>query len=228
MTAAIMNAHVRDNFNALAPTVAGAIAVGNGTDMTLQAVGASNAVPMADAACTIGWAWKQTAAVLIQDIETTSASAAITFSSIASGFRHLRVVGMARFSGGADVIAAQLNGDATTVYDSNRVNFSNATNFTETLAASGFRIVSINGGGGASDSWGSFTMEFNDYAEATAHKQTLQYYGFAAGSATTNIQFGLGTGRWRSSASITSIKLYPYSSTGASFVSGVKVSLYGM
>lgn len=57
VTAAIMNAHVRDNFNALAPITLGQIVTGNGTAPAFLSVGANNLFLVADSACTAGMKW---------------------------------------------------------------------------------------------------------------------------------------------------------------------------
>ena len=160
-----------------------------------------------------------------------SPAGSVTFSSIPSTYRSLRLDTVNRGDTAADVIGVRIrfNGDNTTIYDSEQMTgVGNVSQSFESLSQGGADVgetpaANANAGQGA---YAVITIPF--YSGTTFWKglisnHLLQYQttGTAQSSRFLTKQW---SARWRSTAAINSIVIFP---TAGSFIAGSSFVLYG-
>lgn len=165
---------------------------------------------------------------LIESVILTGSQASITFSSLgtySSTYKHLQIRMIARDARAVDINNAFLrfNGDTTTNY-SYHLLVGNGSTVTSDAGVSNDSAVA-GGSVGASGTANAFAPSVVDILDpfSTTKNKTVRSLTGQNSSAST---IRLWSSNWRSTASVTSINIYPSSSTG--FVSGSRFSLYGL
>lgn len=160
----------------------------------------------------------------------SGAVASVTFSDISQGYSHLTLVCQARTSVAAetDVILLRFNGDTGSNYDAQVFSVIDGT----LLGVAGRAATSIGLGRceGANSRASNFSptqAKIFGYS-LTDREKWLQALSASFGdvSADADLREEYRTGRWRSTAAITSITLLP--NTGPNFVAGSEFQLYGV
>ncbi len=167
---------------------------------------------------------------LISTQTLSGAAATITFSSIASTFTHLKLVGMGRISGGvvSDTIGLRFNSDsgANYCYEQTLMSASGPASPGGVAAAAQIVIVFFPGASATAGTCGTFEVVVPAYAGTTFNKNVMSV-GFIATGTTTSTQFiEDNRGQWVSTAAITRIDLFV--SGGSNFIAGSVFSLYGI
>ena len=154
-------------------------------------------------------------------LSTTSLTgASVTVSSIASGYRDLRVfIEQYRPATDATPLQVRLNSDATTLYNYG----ADLNNSTITRNVEEIRASASNTDNGASNS--QIIMTFQEYTNTNVWK-IANVYGFTNNSTTaTNAEARMGYGIWFNTAAITSLTFFPSSgnfTSGTVYIYGVK------
>jgi len=145
-----------------------------------------------------------------------SAAASVTFSSISGSYTDLVIIFNGQFSSAARQIAVQFNSDTGSNYSGTALGGTGSVaesyrDINKTLIYLGYmptansQIMSIS--------------QIMNYSNSTTYKTALFRSNDAAGYVAT------GTGLWRSTAAITSIKVFPQA---GDFNSGSTFTLYGI
>jgi hypothetical protein len=173
---------------------------------------------------------------LISTTTLTSDTASVSFSSlntVASAYRHLRVVLTARAgtNGTGQSINLKINGDTSSIYNAQSFyNFVGTTNRTWVYINSTDSVGSFLGGGEGQTSYPymfhSNIYEFFNFSSTSINKQYQCLNGCAIGDSSgtgySNISFN--NGMWASTAAITSITF----TLASNFKTGSRFSLYGI
>jgi hypothetical protein len=193
-------------------------------------IGTDTHVLTADSAQTLGLKWALGGMTFISQTTLSGSVTSITFSSISGSFRHLFIECQLRTDRVSewDSVLLRFNSDTGANYDRQQLYTSGAT-----LGASVSRAATSMAGAVA-EAANSRASNFAPgiifipfYKETDAEKWIMglgAYYGDV--SADTDMLSIFRTNRWRSTVAITSITILP--ETGTNFVSGSKVSLYGI
>jgi len=157
-----------------------------------------------------------------------SPAASVTFSGIAGTFTDLLLTIQARSSTAStqDTVLIQLNADTGANYDTQANNTSNTgtTSGGQILAGTSMNPSSISAASSPANMTGSAQFLFLNYAGTTFDKTMLASYGLiGTASALSN---GASWNQWRSTAAVTSVKLFLGS--GANFVTGSEFTLWGV
>lgn len=167
---------------------------------------------------------------LISETVLTGNAASIVFASLPQGYRNLVLMCQVRTSVAAetDVILLRFNGDTGSNYDAQAFSVNDGT----LLGVAGRAATSIGLGRceGANSRASNFSptqAKIFGYS-LTDREKWLQALSASFGdvSADADLREEYRTGRWRSTAAITSITLLP--NTGPNFVSGSEFQLYGV
>lgn len=160
--------------------------------------------------------------------KTPSGVGTVTFTSLGSGYKALRVAVFGRSTAVAttDNVWLQFNGDTTNVYDWQYSQSTGAANSTPSgLIATNHMIVGVlTGANAVADSPGQTVIDIPYPFDTTFQKSGHFYGGLLHTAATTGILDFHGNGRWRSTAALTSITVLLDT---ANFVAGTKIALYG-
>ena len=158
----------------------------------------------------------------IQSITTISTSTEITFSNIPQIYQDLVVVAsMKGTTGTVSGVGLQFNGDTSSLYSFTYVQGTGSA----AQSARTTNQASINIGPGnaqiptASNTFGPCVFNVQNYSNATTNKAVIQ-----RGNNSSEM-VGLLSGVWRSTAAITSMRLFIYA---GSFDSGCTFDLYGI
>jgi hypothetical protein len=204
----------------------------NGTSTVRIPVGSNGQVLIARSTATIGSAWETAVTqpageyLLIGSSYITANTATVSFTSIASSYKALILTGIARSSGsGAPVIAVRYNtgtGARTlgyTRYDDG----SGGSVQTFTTTNQNFIDLEVYGSCTSTNSsglFGFFRYEFNNFNGGGGKGTSVGFLGTTNRTAITHAYF--------QSNEITQISVFHGASSGASFVSGSKVLLFGI
>lgn len=166
--------------------------------------------------------------VLIADSEATGDVTDITFSSIPGNFRHLNLVVQARGDQAATAtsLLLQFNGDTGNNYDYQYLaGQAAALAAAESFAATSIFLGQVAGGTAGAGISGGADILIHNYSGSTLNKTLSCLCSTKKSTAGAGMLTWFIGGFWRSSAAITSIKLYPGSDN---FVAGTVASLYGL
>lgn len=154
----------------------------------------------------------------LANFTVSTAQSSVTFSSIPSGYRDLRVVITGSVSAD-NVIAIVLNGDTTTTnyFYVNAYAQSGSTG-SQTNNSYYFGVFGTNGPNMA-------TLELFDYSATDKHKTALSRFYRHNASATYNDTSGMYVLRWANTAAVTSLRL---DATTSTFAVGSTFTLYGI
>jgi hypothetical protein len=156
-------------------------------------------------------------------------TANITFSSIPSTYTHLQIRGIARNTytggtGGVDNLFIQLNGDTANNYSAHSLDGYGTTAGSQYYNAETFGFWIMQSGGTGTQPFGAFVLDILDYANTNKYK-TIR--GLAGIDGNGYGRIVLGSGNWRNTNAVTSIKLY---SSGGSYnlAQYTTLALYGI
>lgn len=155
---------------------------------------------------------------LINSTTLTTATASVTFSSIPATYTDLVLVANGLVTTSGDNILMQFNSDTATNYSTTILDADGTT--ASSIRASTKSYINLDDYGFWGTSWGAVTIvNIFDYANTTTNKTIL--------SRANNSSNGLSAcvGLWRSTAAITSVKVYPNVRT---FDTGSTFKLYGI
>jgi hypothetical protein len=155
-------------------------------------------------------------------------TASVTFSSIPAGYSALEMHIQARGDTASSVtnINLQFNADTAANYDTqSHYGQTSSTGAVETLAGTSITIPEIAAASAPANHAGTLRLSIPRHAATTWFKSvdgtSTSSFGTGAGALVTRKI----SGRWRSTAAITSIKLQP---AAGSFVTGSSFTLYGL
>ena len=224
VTAAIMNAHVRDQLNAYWPyTTAGDQAYASAADTVARlAIGTAGQVETTNAGATAPeWAG---GLKLIEEISLGAATASFDFTSIPQYYTHLKIMLQARGDRAAtsDNLYLRFNNDSGNNYDteSNQAGLGTTENF----GGSYINCGSIVAGTGTADIANQGVVWINNYSGTTYHK-TSSYVGQLKYQNLAPIYTYVNSGFWRSTAAITRVTIY---TVNGDLDAGSVASLYGL
>jgi hypothetical protein len=169
-----------------------------------------------------------TATPAMELISTTilgSNTATVTFSAIASTYKHLQIRMTNRDTSSSNIRPAgiQFNGDTASNYQAHRIYGDGASVSSDYLATS-YIQYKIPGNGALASVWSGAVLDILNYANTTTYKTTRMLSGFYGGNGSSEI--GLYSGNWRSTSAITSVSLIALNSNA--FATGSRFSLYGI
>lgn len=160
--------------------------------------------------------------------ELFGAAASYDFASIPADYRHLHVVLVGRSDTAAanTTLLMRFNGDATAVYDWQRLSANSATvSSASTVGDTSLQVGFLAAANATAGKAGQNIVDLADYAGTTFHKEFISQVFFADGTAQSNMFFTSRGGLWRSTAAITRVELFP---GAGSFVAGSRATLYGI
>lgn len=164
---------------------------------------------------------------LIDSVRVTANATAVVFGSIPTHYSHLHIVGRGRHTGALDTdvhVYANFNGDSATNYAWEETRGAGTSTVGIGLDGDvGVIVGSCGASAGPAGAFGLTDCHIFDYGSTAAEKGTdgdfeVRITGFQA-----ILHMG---GWWKSTAPITSIKLYPQGSYD--WTSGTEYSLYGI
>lgn len=147
-------------------------------------------------------------------IATTNISGTntLTFSSIPSTYKHLRIMGWARTSNSVQVAGAVIlraNSDTGSNYAQHSL-YGNGSSAVATGSASTTSIdihSQIPGDSATASTMGVMIVDILDYASTTKNKTVRCFWGADANTASTNWRAGINSGVWLSTSAITSLTI---------------------
>jgi hypothetical protein len=154
-------------------------------------------------------------------IATTTLGSAVnsyTFTSISGSYTDLVLIVRGQFASGADYPVFQFNGDTSSNYSETNLKGNGS------VASSGYATSRVftspsSFGAGTTEPF-MFISNFNNYANTTTYKNVFSRWSNPAQETAATI------GLWRSTAAITSIKIYGL--TGQTLAVGSNFTLYGI
>ena len=155
-------------------------------------------------------------------------SASVTFSSIPSTYRNLRLYIVCRSDNASTNVnlLVRFNGDTAANYDYQELAGQQAVVVAvEQLAQTSIPMREMTGSTSPASHPGIFTIDIPWYAGTTFFKTTINQSSWSNGTATGTLVIRNAMGRWRSASAITSITLLP---AAGNFISGSSFSLYGI
>ena len=147
-----------------------------------------------------------------------SAANSYTFTSISGSYTDLVLIVRGQFASGADYPVFQFNGDTGSNYSETNLR-GNGSSASSGYAANRVFTSPSSFGAGTTEPF-MFTASFNNYSNSTTYKSVLSRWSNPAQEAAATI------GLWRSTAAITSIKIYGL--TGQTFAVGSNFTLFGI
>ena len=146
----------------------------------------------------------------IATVSLSSAQTSVEFTSIPSTYSHLQIRGIARNSytggtGSLDNIFVQLNGDTANNYSAHSLDGYGTTAGAQYYNAETFGFFITQSGGTGTQPFGAFVLDILDYKDTNKYK-TIR--GLAGIDGNGYGRMVLGSGNWRNTSAITSIKFY--------------------
>jgi hypothetical protein len=163
---------------------------------------------------------------LIESVILTGAQATVTFSNLgnyASNYRHLQIRGSYRNNNGGTGIEAgtiRFNGDTGANYSWHELWEGTPQSG---INQTGIRLQTM-ARNGVDNHFASGVFDILEPYNTTKNTSTRALAGHFLNSGTGSTFFGLSSGSWRNTASITSISL----NTASSFITGSRFSIYGI
>jgi len=161
--------------------------------------------------------------ILISSQVLASPTASVTFSSIPSTYRDLRVVIVGQMGSAATAqgTSLRINADSGTNY--NRVYMAGLGSSTSSSVAASLNAYFTEEW--SNTEWVQYQLDFLDYATIDRHKSFLVRNGAAGNAASAQC------GRWASTAAITSLTFYgsdAFAGVADSWIAGSTFYLYGI
>lgn len=159
----------------------------------------------------------------------SGSEATYTFSSIPSGYSHLRLIMVAR----SQVVAAsanvslQINGDTGTNYNRERIQGAHSTLASVgSITSANIAFAAIPGSTAPAGDCGVAEVLIPMYAGTTFNKQIIAPGSNREGTTTAGQVATFTGGTWLNTAAITSLRVFE--SASSNFTAGSTVSLYGI
>jgi len=166
----------------------------------------------------------------IATLNGNGSSSSVTFSSIPTSYSHLQIrCLMVNTAAGTGTVQAQLqmNSDTSTNYSWHWLGGSGGNPSANGGASASF--INLLGGesyAGSFSIWSVGVIDIMDY-NSTAINKTIRWFGGANGNETGgNYSYGVGSGVWRQTNSVTSITIK--TSSGNAWASSSRFALYGI
>lgn len=156
-----------------------------------------------------------------------SPAANITFSSIPGTYRHLLILWQGACSNvsGALTLQCQFNADTTTNYDWIQNTFGGTGIAASADSGTGGALIDCGAvGGTTSTGTTGGRIEIHNYAATTLQKTLLALSTVKNANTAGNIFWKASGGHWRSTAAITSVKVFP---SAGNLITGTTMTLYG-
>ena len=164
----------------------------------------------------------------ISTVTLTGTQASIEFTSIASTYSHLQIRLMARSNRAGvvnDSLQLQFNSDTGTNYDDHYLIGDGSTAVSSSEVSNSFiSLYRITGAGAGASTFGVSVIDILDYKNTNKYKTVR---GLSGDDNNGDGRISLGSGLWRNTAAITSIKLFPNGGS-SSFVQYSTAALYGI
>jgi len=153
----------------------------------------------------------------------STATASITFSSIPATYTHLQVRFIASMTAsGPDDLKIRFNGDTASNYTRHYLYGSGSTAGAGASASIAFGAIGVNTLPTTASTFGAGVVDILDYANTNKYKTLRALAGYDANGSG---YIALSSSLWQSSSAITSIELFPISSTFPQYSS---FALYGI
>ncbi len=155
-------------------------------------------------------------------------AASIDFTGIPPDWAHLLVVAYLRGDVGAVAtpINVRFNSDTGNNYDRQYdLGTGSTASAGESFAQTWAQVGNCAGGNAGANLFGALTLDIPFYSQASNNKVISSSWAGKWGTSSGNMESGMMSAFWRSSAAITTVSLMP---TSGNFVSGSRVTLYGM
>ena len=165
---------------------------------------------------------------LISSTVLTGSAATVSFSSIASTYKHLeiRVASRTDLAGSSDYIFMRFNSDTASNYTRHDIDGTGSAVEVDAGAnQSSIRQSYTAGASLTANAFGASVTSVLDYASTSKFKTSRSLSGVTYASGTSGA-IALMSGLWRSTSAVTSIELRP--AFGTNFVAGSRFSLYGI
>ena len=165
--------------------------------------------------------------VLIAEVDLDSADGAISFTSIPSDHRHLKIIASLRSdNAGADTADITFNSDSANNYDDQLLRGDAATaSASDNFGTDGIPI-GLSGNSVAAGLFDGIEIHVFDYKHANKNKAVLMYSALKGGVTTGLLDVRVTAGFWRSNSAITQIDLTPQA--GTNFKQYSQAQLYGL
>lgn len=166
--------------------------------------------------------------VLLAEETLSGTQASIDFASIAQDWSHLSLVGYLRGDTAATSasVAIRFNGDSGSNYDRQYLAGSGATaTAVETFGASSAQIGECAAASASANLFSGLVIDIPHYAQPDNNKSAVSAWALKVSTSTGGMAAGRIAAFWRSSAAITQVTIFP---TAGSFITGSRLSLYGM
>jgi hypothetical protein len=159
----------------------------------------------------------------LQVITVGAAASSVTFTNIPGTYSHLqiRMIG-SMTSGGPDDCRIQFNSDTGNNYARHYIVGSGSAASASGTATTSFGIISANMLPSTASTFGAAVIDILDYANTNKYKTMRALGGYDANGSG---YVGLSSTLWQNTNAITSVKLYPTSST---FPQYSQFSLFGI
>lgn len=202
----------------------------NGTSTVRIPVGSNGQVLIARSTATIGSAWETAATqatgeyLLIGSSYITANTATVSFTSITSSYKVLILTGIARSSGSSSPIISVRYNNGTGTRVLNYTQYDNGSGAVSSVTTNDTNLVDLDlygssGSDNASGLFGFFRYEFRNVSGGNSKASSVGFQG-------TNRIFM--TEAFFQSDAITQISVFHGAGSGASFVSGSKILLFGI
>ena len=202
----------------------------NGTSTVRIPVGSNGQVLIARSTATIGSAWETAATqatgeyLLIGSSYITANTATVSFTSITSSYKVLILTGIARSSGSSSPIISVRYNNGTGTRVLNYTRYDDGSGAVSSVTTNDTNLVDLDlygssGSDNASGLFGFFRYEFRNVSGGNSKASSVGFQG-------TNRIFM--TEAFFQSDAITQISVFHGAGSGASFVSGSKILLFGI
>lgn len=181
-----------------------------------------------DAAATWNQVYPHTGVTKIAENILVGTAASVTFSSIPATYRSLQLMIVARGDTAATFIntAMRFNGDTGANYDDGRIVAAATTvSAAETINGTSMLIGDAAAASATAGLPSTWNIWIPWYAGTTFWKQHLTQNELGTGTGTGTIHTRVFTGRWRNTAAINSLTIFP---TAGNFIAGSSFALYGI
>lgn len=166
--------------------------------------------------------------VLLASSTLSGSQASIDMTSVPADWGHLLLVAYLRGDTATGTIAVnlRLNGDSGSNYDYQSLAGSGATaSAAEAFGQAQARVGSCPAASATASVFGALVIDIPFYSQADNNKAFTSQSCNKSGTSTGNLGIEAYGGAWRSSALVSQVTILPGS---GNFVSGSRVSLYGM
>lgn len=169
--------------------------------------------------------------VEIETIDGDGSSTTIDFQNIPATYKHLFLIGQARFTGAVTeaLIEARFNNDGTGVYNEQDLIGDGATPATNAaINQTEITLGKVPGGSATANHAGQVSAHVPNYAETNLYHTINGEYSHIRDDTTTNFETGISGGVWKNTAAINRITLLSTTGSAGNFATGSRFTLYGL